>query len=64
MLGTVGLLLASTHFTLEWTSINVPFVGSEGHSARGWVAPLVFAVTGLLLVALGIRFGRREPVVL
>jgi hypothetical protein len=63
VLGTVGLLIASTHFTLEWTSVNVPFLGEAGHSSRGWVPPLVFAVTGLLLVALGLRLGRREPVV-
>jgi len=62
VLGTVGLLSASTHFTLEWTSVNVPFLGSEGQSDRSWVPPLVFAVTGLLLVALGLRLARRERV--
>jgi hypothetical protein len=62
VLGTVGLLLAASHFTLEWTSINVPFFGSEGHSARAWVPPLVFGLTGLLLVALGLRLGRRQLV--
>lgn len=60
--GAIGLLLASSHFTLEWSSVNVPFVGSQGHSARGWVPPLVFAVTGLLLVALGLKLARRERV--
>jgi len=63
VLGTAGLLLASAHFSLEWTSIDVPFFGPAGHSSRGWVSPLVFAMTGLLLVALGFRLGRRERVV-
>lgn len=64
VLGTAGLLLASVHFTLEWTSVSVPFLGQAGHADRGWVGPLVFAVTGLLLVALGLRLARRERIVL
>jgi len=62
VLGAVGLLLASVHFSLEWASVNVPFFGPAGPASRGWVPPLVFAVTGLLLVALGLRLGRRQHV--
>ena len=58
VLGTFGLLLASVHFALEWTSVSIPFLGSAGHSSRGWVPPLVFSVTGGLLVALGLALGR------
>jgi hypothetical protein len=36
-------------------------IGAQGHSSRGWVPPLVFAVTGVLLVALGLALARRVP---
>jgi hypothetical protein len=62
VLGTLGLLVASVHFTLKWTSVTVPLLGSAGHSSRGWVPPLVFAVTGAVLVALGLMLGRRQRV--
>ncbi|MDP9285806.1 MAG: hypothetical protein M3P41_12775 [Actinomycetota bacterium] len=62
VLGTLGLLIASVHFALEWTSVRIPFFGAAGSSSRGWVPPLVFAVTGLLLVALGLATGRRQRV--
>jgi hypothetical protein len=62
VLGTFGLLFASVHFTLKWTTVNLPFIGAEGQASRSWVPPLVFGVTGLLLVALGLRLGRRQHV--
>jgi hypothetical protein len=62
VLGTAGLLFASVHFTLEWSSVSIPFFGSAGQASRGWVPPLVFAVTGMLLVALGLQLGRRQRV--
>ena len=62
VLGAFGLLLASVHFTLEWSSVSVPFFGPAGHASHGWVPPLVFAVTGLVLVGLGLRLGRRQRV--
>jgi hypothetical protein len=62
--GTLGLLFASVHFALEWTSVSIPFFGSAGHSSRGWVPPLVFSFTGGLLVALGLALGRRQRAVL
>jgi hypothetical protein len=56
----IGLLLASGHFALEWTRVAVPFVGPSTPSApRLWVPSVVFAFTGFLLVALGLRVGRR-----
>lgn len=61
VLGTIGLLFASVHFTIEWTTITLPLIGAQGHSSRGWVPPLVFAVTGVLLVALGQALARRAP---
>ena len=62
VLGTAGLLLASAHLTLEWASVSVPFFGHAGSSSRGWVPPLVFTVTGALLVTLGVLLGRRQRV--
>jgi hypothetical protein len=62
VLGTFGLLAASVHFALKWTSLSVPILGPTGHSSRAWVAPLVFTVTGLLLVLLGLMLGRRQRV--
>ena len=61
VLGTIGLLFASVHFTIKWTTITLPLIGSQGHSSRGWVPPLVFAVTGALLVVLGLALARRAP---
>jgi hypothetical protein len=61
VLGALGLTFAAVYFTLKWSSVTVPIFGSAGHSTRGWVPPLVFAVTGLLLVALGLQLGRRRP---
>lgn len=62
VLGTLGLLAASAHFALEWTTVSIPFLGAAGHASRGWVPPLVFTVTGLLLVALGQALARRQHV--
>jgi hypothetical protein len=63
VLGALGLTFAAVYFTLKWSSVTVPIFGPAGHSSRGWVPPLVFAVTGVLLVALGLLLGRRQPVV-
>jgi hypothetical protein len=60
VLGTLGLLLAAVHFALEWASVSIPFFGSAGHHTRAWVPPLVFALTGALIVALGLAAERRE----
>jgi hypothetical protein len=60
VLGAVGLLLASAHFSLEWAHVQVAFF-SSGHGGRDWVPPLVFTCTGALLVALGLLAARRGP---
>jgi hypothetical protein len=61
--GTLGLLFASVHFALDWTSVSIPFFGPTGQASRGWVPPLVFSVTGCLLVVLGLALGRRQHTV-
>jgi len=64
VLAAAALLVASVHFAAEWTRVGVPFLGSGVLSApepRLWVPSAVFAFTGFLLVALGVRAGRRAP---
>jgi hypothetical protein len=60
VLGTIGLLFASVYFTLKWSSVTVPVFGPAGHASRGWVPPLVFMVTGIVLVLFGLLLGRRQ----
>jgi hypothetical protein len=63
VLGTVGLLLSAGHFAIEWTRVgySIIFAGVIPSSgSRGWVPPLVYAFVGFLLVALGLRVGRRR----
>jgi len=59
VLGVVGLLIATTHFTLEWTHVQFFFVNSGHGTARAWVPPLVFTCLGFVLVALGLHSARR-----
>jgi hypothetical protein len=63
VLGSIGLLAATSHFASEWSH------GSSGGTGilrvpvsefRGWVPSLVFAFTGFLLVALGLGLTRRR----
>jgi hypothetical protein len=62
VLAAIGLLAAATHFAVEWTQVPVPVIGgSGGGTPRLWVPSLVFAFTGFLLVALGLRGRRRAP---
>jgi len=60
VLGAAGLLLAATHFTLEWTHVQVVFFNGGSASARAWVPPLVLTCLGFLLVALGLMISRRD----
>jgi hypothetical protein len=63
VLGTVGLLLSAGHFAIEWSRVgfSIVFAGVVPSSGpRGWVAPLVYAFVGFLLVALGLIVGRRR----
>jgi len=59
VLGTLGLLLASSHFALEWTHVQFLFFDSGDETVRGWVAPLVLTCLAAVLVALGLRSARR-----
>ena len=68
VLGTFGLLLASARFAIEWTHVDVQSMvdsalggNAPGPPPREWVPSLVFAFTGFLLVALGLRGRRRAP---
>jgi hypothetical protein len=61
VLGTVGLLLASVHFALDWTHVRVVFFSGGSGSSRPWVPPLVFTCLGFLLVALGLAISRGNP---
>ena len=60
VLGAGGLLIAATHFTLEWTHVQVVFFNGGSASARAWVPPLVLTGLGFLLVALGLALARRS----
>jgi hypothetical protein len=61
VLGALGVLISATHFTIEWWHRGVPFLGGETSGGpRGWVPPLVFGVTGFVLVALGFAVSSRE----
>jgi hypothetical protein len=59
VLGTIGLLLASTHFALEWTRLQFLFFNAGNETARGWVPPLVLTCVSFVLVVLGLRSARR-----
>ena len=59
VLGAVGLLLASVHFALEWTHVQLVFFSGGSGAERPWVAPLVFTCLGFVLVALGLAISRR-----
>lgn len=57
VLGLAGILAAATHWTAEWTA--TPFL-SQFETPRFWVPPLVFAVVGFFVVALGLIASRRD----
>jgi hypothetical protein len=59
VLGTVGLLLAASHFALEWTHVQLLFFNAGDQTVRGWVPPLVLTCVSFLLVMLGLRSARR-----
>jgi len=64
VLGAAGLLGTATHYTIMWWRHGVPFFvfGNEPTgSTRGWVPPVVFAVTGFILLLLGFGVARRTP---
>ena len=59
VLGAIGLLLAASHFALEWTRVQFLFFNGGDETVRGWVPPLVSSFVALVLVALGLRSARR-----
>jgi hypothetical protein len=65
VLASIGLLAASAHFAIEWTHIHLSvtnlFSGHAPVQGTYWVPPCVFAFTGFLLVALGLRARHRAP---
>ncbi|HEY3962196.1 MAG TPA: hypothetical protein VGL84_06690 [Gaiellaceae bacterium] len=58
--GAAGILAAATHFTVQWWHRGLPFIGGTPGTPRGWVPPLVFGITGFVLVLLGFAVSRRE----
>jgi hypothetical protein len=68
LFGAAGILAAATHFTIEWwhggltgtLTTLVPGLTAHAQTTRGWVPPLVFGITGFVLVLLGFAVNRRE----
>ena len=79
VLGALGLTFAATHFSIVWSRPSggfAPFTPGVrplpptglrylelGVSERVWVALVVFAVLGFVLIALGLLAGRRRAAV-
>src|SRR4051812_11264331 len=62
VLAVLGLLAAASHFAVEWTLHGGVRALIEHHSFRPWAPALVFAITGFLIVALGMLVaGRPQP---
>jgi hypothetical protein len=61
VLGAIGLLLAAVHFSLHWTHVRLLILNAGSGSSRPWISPLVFTCLGLVLGALGLLLGRRDP---
>ena len=58
VLGAAGLVAAGGHFAAEWSSAGQPALALVT-TAVDWVPYAVFAFVGFLLVALGLRAGKR-----
>jgi len=61
VLATLGLFAVTTHFSDTWSHNHVTPSPEAVSALNGWVPPLVFAVLGGVLVALGLRRGGRGP---
>lgn len=59
VLAALGLFAPATHFALEWMRGRVLFFGEQAGPPRVWVPLVVYAVTGFLIVALGLLVRRR-----
>jgi hypothetical protein len=61
VLAALGLLAPTTHYTIGWVHGDfVSFGDDNGSPARTWVPLVSFAVTGFLLVAVGLVVARRR----
>ncbi|HTO25971.1 MAG TPA: hypothetical protein VMJ49_08705 [Gaiellaceae bacterium] len=58
VLGTLGLLAVTTHFSDKWSGNHVSPSPEAVSALHGWVPPLVFAVFGFALVGIGVAFSR------
>jgi hypothetical protein len=56
----LGLLAPATHFTLGWIGGEFSFFDDDTSAPRIWVPLVVYAVTGFILVALGLLAARRR----
>jgi hypothetical protein len=62
VLGTLGLFGMTSHFSDKWSHNHVslsPSTASIG-ALHGWVPPLVFAILGGVLIALGLGYSKRR----
>jgi hypothetical protein len=64
VLGAVGLALSAAYFVSRWAGTSVTDVLGVTHHGHPWVSPLVVALFGFVLVALGLLLerGRRAGV--
>jgi hypothetical protein len=60
--GTLGLFAMTSHFSDKWSHNHVQLSPSPSSVSAfsGWVPPLVFAILGGVLVALGLGYSRRR----
>jgi hypothetical protein len=60
VLGTLGILMAAVHYTIELTHVRLTIFGEGiGRGSRGWAPSIVFGLTGVLLLLLGGMLARR-----
>ena len=73
VLGAIGLFLAWTYFVERWTDTQVepslyegitPGISSDSGEPSIWGATMLYALFGLVLVAIGLWLERRKPAVL
>jgi hypothetical protein len=60
VLGTIGILVAATHYAIRLTHSHFALLGSQTGSARGWAPAFVFGLAGVLLLVLGGRMAGRS----
>jgi hypothetical protein len=60
VLGTIGILMAASYYSLKLTHTHFALFGSEPGPDRGWAPAFVFGIAGALLLVLGGRMARRS----